>query len=179
MKKIILLAVALFVMAGFTQAQNKKYYFPPTGESLVYISINTSIWDVSNEENLLSFSPLDDTDKGRMISMIWKSEDPNNEEAVTLLVEECFDLVESLLTDLTWDEETSEFEINGMDFVAIDGWGNYANEDGTKDEMMTTIMIFFPDDYNKMAFVYIGLEEAYVQHKESFIEIIQSITPVE
>jgi hypothetical protein len=175
MKKLLLLGMALFIVSAVSA--QKTFYYPGTGTPIIKIQIPTDVWAVSNDESSLSFSPTDDTDTGRMISMIWKSENPGAEDAVTALVNESFELVETLLTDLTWDEETSEFDINGIAFVAIDGWGNYTNEDGTKDEMMSTIMIFFPDDDNMLTFVYIGLEEAYSKHKESFLTIIQSIEP--
>ncbi len=175
MKKLLLLGMALFIVSAVSA--QKTYYYPDTGTPIIKMKIPTSTWSVSNDESSLSFSPADDTENGRMIAMVWKSEDPGAEEAVTNLVNESFELVETLLTDLTWDEETSEFDINGISFVAIDGWGNYTNEDGSKEEMMATVMIFFPDDVNMLTLVYIGLEAAYTKHKEDFLGIIQSIEP--
>ncbi len=176
MKKLLFSVMAMFLLSAVF-AQTKTYNFPYSGKTVFTIKIPVKTWSVTNEESYFSFAPVEETDYGRMIGMIWMSEDPNAEDAVTLLVEESFDLVETLLTDIEWDEETSEFEINGIDFVAIDGWGYYTNEDGSKDEMMTSIMIFFPDDDNLVTFVYVGLEMAYTKYKDEFLGIIQSIAP--
>jgi len=173
MKKLLLLSMAIFIMSAVS-AQN-TFYYPSKGTPIIKLKIPTDVWTVTNDETSLSFAPIDQSESGRMISMIWKSTNPGAEDAVTALVEESFDLVESLLSDVTWDEETSELEINGISFVAIDGWGNYVNEDDSKDVMMATIMIFFPDEDNMLTFVYIGLETAYSKYKVQFIDIIQSI----
>lgn len=174
MKKFYIFALIFFVVTAAT-AQT-KYYYPGSGTRIISLNVPSN-WVASNEATYLSVQPDDDTDYGRMIAMIWESEDPAAEDAISVLVEEGFDLVETMLTDLTWDEETSEFEFNGIDFVAIDGWGNYSNKDGTKEEMMATVMIFFPDEENLMTLVYIGLEKAYTRHKDEFLSIIQSISP--
>ncbi len=174
MKNFFLFFLALFILT--TVNAQTKHRYPDTGQTIITIEIPSN-WKATNETNYFSFAPSDESDYGRMISMIWKSENPAEETAVTDLIEESFDLVETLLTDIQWDEETSEFEINGIDFVAIDGWGFYSNEDGSKEEMMSTVMIFFPDDDNIITFVYMGLEKAYVKYKDQFLGIIQSIKP--
>lgn len=175
MKRLLFVFTLLFITVT-SFSQTTKHNYPKTGKPIITIQVPSN-WTVTNETNYLSFAPDDKSDYGRMISMIWKSENPGAEDAVTVLVEESFDLVETLLTDLEWDEETSDFTINGIDFVAIDGWGNYSNEDGSKEEMMATVMIFFPDDTNLVTFVYMGLEKAYTKYKDEFLGIIQSIKP--
>ncbi len=175
MKKFYMLILVFFVVTAVT-AQTKTYYYPGSGTPIISVKVPTT-WVASNEATYLSVQPDDNTDYGRMIAMIWESGDPSADDAITKLVEEGFDLVETMLTDIKWDEETSDFEFNGIDFVAIDGWGKYSNKDGSKEEMMATVMIFFPDDDNLMTLVYIGLEKAYTKHKEEFLGIIQSISP--
>jgi hypothetical protein len=155
-------------------AQNKKHSFPNAGNPIVTISIPIH-WTVKNEEGFLSFAPSDQTDKGRMIAMMWKSENPAAEDAISVIIEEAYSIVESLMTDLVWEEEVMEFVINDIDFVAVDGYGLYANEDGTKDEMITSILVFFPDSENILALVFMGLNEAYLANKDEFVAIIQSI----
>jgi hypothetical protein len=175
MKKtcLFLFALSLFMIAS---AQYSTYNYPGTGEPIITINVPVT-WTASVEPAYLTLYPDDQSDLGNMFAMVWKSDDPTAEDAVTALINESFDLVEKLLIDITWDEETSDFQFNGVDFVAIDGWGTYVNEDASRDEMMATVMILFPDDINLLTFVYIGTEPAYMKHKTEFLEIIQSISP--
>jgi hypothetical protein len=174
MKKAVVFMFSLFLVT-VVFAQTKTYYYPATGKSIISLKIPTKTWSVSDEASWMSFQPTDETDTGRLIAMIWKSENPGAEDAVTSLVNECFELVESLLVDIEWKEDTEEFQINEMDFVGIDGWGDYVNKDGSKDEMMVSVSVFFPDDDNLMAFVFFGLNSAYKKHEKEFQDIMFSI----
>ncbi len=174
MKKAILFLAVLFVF-GAASAQTKKFYYPAKGKSIISIEVPTKTWTVSNEASYMSIQPSDDTNNGRLIAMMWESSDPSAEDAVTKLVNESFELVETLLTDIEWKDETTDFKINGIDFVGIDGWGKYTNKDGSKDEMMVSVSIFFPDDKNIMTFVFFGLNAAYDKHGDTLLTIMQSI----
>lgn len=173
MRKATLFILALFVISAVS-AQTKTFYYPAKGKSIISIEVPKN-WTVSNEESYMSIQPDDDSNDGRLIAMMWESEDPSAENAVTTLVNESFELVETLLTDIEWKDETTDFKINEIDFVGIDGWGQYVNKDGSKDEMMVSVSIFFPDDKNLMTFVFFGLNSAYDKHGETLLEIMMSI----
>jgi hypothetical protein len=172
-KSIVFVSMLLIATALF--AQTKMYYYPAKGKPIISMSVPATTWTVSNESSYMSLQPEDKSNDGRLIAMMWESSNPGAEDAVTSLVNESFELVETLLSDITWKDETTDFQINGIDFVGIDGWGNYVNKDGSKDEMMVSVSIFFPDDNNLMAFVFFGLNSAYDKHGEELLNIMMSI----
>ncbi len=164
----------LISSACFSQ---KVFGIPDSGKSIVNISVPTSDWTVTNKDGLFSIVPKDEGESSRLVTMIWASTNPTAETAVDDLVNEAFDVVESLLEDIVWAEDLSEFESNGISFIANDGYGFYKNEDGSKDQMSTTVMIFMPDDINVMTLVFFGTSEAYDKWESSLLEIILSMTP--
>jgi len=170
----ITLVFMLFCFSVSLNAQNKKHNYPNAGKPIISISIPID-WTVKNEDGYLSFAPSLQTDKGRMIAMMWKSDDPESNDALSLIIEEAYGVVESLMTEVVWEEDVVEFVINNIDFVALDGYGQFKNEDGTTDEMITSIMVFFPDSKNILAIVFVGLNEAYLANKDQFVAIMQSI----
>ena len=176
MKKLLLLTcvVLTFSALGFAQ---KTFHVPESGKSIIDISVPMDKWNVSNEDGLFSLTPNDTGETSRLITMVWASEDPYSETAIDDITTEAFDVVESLLVDIEWAEEISEFDSNGIAFVANDGYGYYENEDGTRDQMSTTIMLFMPDDVNIMTLVFFGTNEAYDKWEESLLEVILSMTP--
>jgi hypothetical protein len=175
MKKLLLIST-LFILITSAAVAQKTFGIPQSG-SIVNISVPTDKWTVTNEEGLFSIVPKDEGESARLITMIWASSDPSSETAIDDLVNESFDVVEALLTDITWAEELSEFESNGISFIANDGYGYCVNEDGSKDQMSTTVMILMPDDTNVMTLVFFGTSEAYDKWEESLLEIILSMTP--
>jgi len=175
MKKLLLISV-LFMLVSAVGFAQKTFGIPSSG-SIVDIKVPTDKWTVTNEDGLFSIVPKDEGESSRLITMIWASTDPTSETAIDDLVTEAFDVVEALLTDITWAEETSDFENNGITFVANDGYGYYVNEDGSKDQMSTTVMLFMPDDTNIMTLVFFGTSEAYDKWEESLLEIILSMEP--
>ena len=96
---------------------------------------------MTNEDGLFSLIPNDSGETSRLITMIWAASDPYSETAMDDIINEAFDVVEALLVDIVWAEDISDFENNGISFVANDGYGYYVNEDGSKDKMSTTVMI--------------------------------------
>jgi hypothetical protein len=176
MKKLIIFSLFLLAFAGMSIAQ-KTYRIPDSGTAIVKIDVPTDKWKVTNEDGLFSLIPNDSGESSRLITMIWASTNPTSETAIDDLVNDAFDVVESLLVDITWAEETTDFESNGISFVANDGWGYYVNEDGTKDQMSTTVMLFMPDDTNLLTLVFFGTSEAYDKWEESLLEVILSMRP--
>lgn len=176
MKKLIIVSLFLIAFAGMSYAQ-KTYRIPESGNAIVKIDVPTDKWKVTNEDGLFSIVPNDTGESSRLITMIWASTDPTSETAIDDLVNDAFDVVESLLVDITWAEETTDFDSNGISFVANDGWGYYVNEDGSKDKMSTTVMLFMPDDTNLMTLVFFGTSDAYDKWEESLLEVILSMRP--
>lgn len=176
MKKLLMISLFIVVLSGIALAQT-TYRIPETGTPIVKVDVPTDKWTVTNKDGLFSVVPKDSGESSRLVTMIWASANPNSETATDDLVNEAFDVVESLLVDITWAEEMSDFESNGISFIANDGWGYYKNEDGSKDQMSTTVMIFFPDDKNLMTLVFFGTVEAYDKWEKSLLEIVLSIKP--
>lgn len=176
MKKLLMISMFFVILSGMAMAQ-KTYRVPETGTPIVKVDVPTDKWTVTNKDGLFSIIPIDSGESSRLVTMIWASSNPSSETASDDLVNEAFDVVESLLGDITWAEEISDFESNGISFIANDGWGYYANEDGTKDQMSTTVMIFMPDDVNIMTLVFFGTSEAYDKWEKSLLEIVLSIRP--
>lgn len=176
MKKLILiLSIFLFAAAlGFSQM---VYKIPNSGKTQVEISVPPDKWTVTNKDALFSMVPIDSGESARLITMMWASTDPTAEDAVDVIVNEAFEVIESLLADITWTDEATDFENNGISFVATDGYGYFLNEDGSRDRMSTTIMLLMPDDNNVLTFVFLATSAAYDKWEESLLEIILSITP--
>lgn len=164
----------LISSSGFAQI---IFGIPNIGKSIINISVPTSSWIVTNEDNLFSLKPNDNGETSRLITMIWASQNPLTETALDDLVNESFDVIETLLEDITWTEDMTEFENNGILFTALDGYGFYKNEDGSKDRMSTSVMIFMPDDLNIMTLVFFGTDLAYDKWEAALLEIILSIKP--
>ena len=177
MKKM-LIPVLLGLFVSSIAISQSVIKFPATGNPIIEMTVPTSQWSVQNENSLLSITPKDSGESSRLITMIWGSKTPTAETAVDDLVNEAFDVIEALLTDIVWAEDMSDFESNGMSFVALDGYGYYVNDNGTKDRMSTSVMIFFPDESNILTLVFFGTDVAYDKWETSLLEIILSIKPV-
>jgi len=128
MKKLFLITLVIVASTLISIAQ-KVYNIPDKGDALVEITIPTDKWEVTNDDGLFSIVPNDTGETARLITMIWASEDPTSETAIDDLANEAFDVVESLLVDIEWAEDITDFENNGITFVANDGYGYYVNED--------------------------------------------------
>ncbi len=174
MKKILLIIVAALMITNLSFAQKKQYF--PIGDAIVTVEVPSG-WSADNEDNLFSVSPDGDSESDRLIVMMWAAENPTAEEAMDELTDEAFDLVETLLVDIEWGEETTEFESNGIDYAAIDGFGYYVNEDESKDYMSTSIFLFMPDDTNIMTLVFFSTGDAYDLHEDALLDLILSIAP--
>lgn len=176
MKKLFLITLVLVASTLISIAQ-KVYNIPDKGDALVEITIPTDKWEVTNDDGLFSIVPNDTGETARLITMIWASEDPTSETAIDDLANEAFDVVESLLVDIEWAEDITDFENNGITFVANDGYGYYVNEDGSRDQMSTTIMLLMPDETNILTLVFFGTNDAYDKWEESLLDVILSMKP--
>jgi hypothetical protein len=176
MKKLLLFSIVFLTFISVNHAQ-EIFGIPSSGSSIVNITVPTDKWEVTNDEGLFSLVPKDSGEEARLIVMIWASTDPTAETAIDDLSKEAFDVVGSLLEDIVWGEEVSDFESNGITFVANDGYGNFKNEDGSKDQMSTSVMLFMPDETNILTLVFFGTAEAYDKWEASLLEVILSITP--
>jgi hypothetical protein len=174
MKKILLIIVAVLMITNLSFAQKKESF--PTGDAIITIEVPSG-WDADNEENLLSVSPVGDSESDRLIVMVWASENPYADDAMDVITDEAFDLVETLLVDIEWGEETTEFESNGIEYAAIDGFGYYVNEDESRDYMSASIFLFMPDDTNLLTMVFFSTQDAYSFHEDALLEMILSIAP--
>jgi hypothetical protein len=174
MKKILLIIVATLMITNLSFAQQKEYF--PAGNAIVTIEVPSG-WSADNEGNLLSVSPDGDSELDRLIVMMWAAENPSAEGAMDSLTAEAFDLVETILVDIEWGEETTEFESNGIDFAGIDGFGYYVKENKSKDYMSTSIFLFMPDDTNLMTLVFFSTSDALDAHEDALLDLILSIVP--
>ncbi len=174
MKKLLLISFIISVTTVISTAQ-KVYHIPDAGETLIDITVPADEWVVTNEDALFSIVPNDTGETARLVTMIWASTDPTAETAIDDLATEAFDVVESLLEEITWSEDVSDFENNGVTFVANDGYGYYVNEDGSRDQMSTTIMLLMPDETNILTLVFFGTNDAYDKWEENLLEVILSI----
>jgi hypothetical protein len=173
-KSLFILTVCLFSVSIL---YSQKYFvLPNEGQPAFKVFIPEGLWDVSDADEILSLSPLTQNDNDRLFMMLWASEDPEAEDAVDVITLDAFTIVESLLTDIVWGEEIEEFEINGIDFAAIDGYGYYDAGDGNSELMTTTIMIFIPTMYDVGALVFFGTPDSYDKWEENLLEIIKNIS---
>ncbi|MBN2779036.1 MAG: hypothetical protein JXR36_15470 [Bacteroidales bacterium] len=176
MKKLLLFAgiFMLFVSAAVSQT---VYSIPDNGKAQVKITVPADKWQVTNEDGLFSMVPNDTGESARLITMMWASSDPTAEDAIDVIADEAFAVIESLLEDITWAEDVTDFESNGITFVANDGYGYYVNEDGTRDQMSTTVMLLMPDDVNVLTLVFMSTSDAYDKWEESLLDVILSMKP--
>ncbi|HQL69924.1 MAG: hypothetical protein KA793_04515 [Bacteroidales bacterium] len=108
--------------------------------------------------------------------MIWASEDPSSETAVDDIAEQASTVVSTLLSDITWAEEVTDFENNGITFVGTDGVGYYVADDGSSTKMVTSIMLLIPSDQNNIiALVFFSTEDTYDVYEQSFLDMVLSI----
>jgi len=178
MKKLVFLSSIFICLSTIVFAQKTHKIYNSAGDAVLKVSVPSSDWNVTNEDGLFSLVPNDSGETSRLITMIWAASDPYSETAMDDLINEAFDVVESLLVDIEWAEDISDFESNGISYVANDGYGYYVNEDGSKDKMSTTVMVLLPDDTNLFTLVFFGTADAYDKWEESLLEVILSIAPV-
>ncbi len=172
-KFVLLLAICLFI-SSFTLAQ--KTIQIHHDNPIIKINVPAG-WEYTDEEGLFSTNPTGSSEADRMIVMLWASDNPSADEVYTVMAEDAYDLVETIISEVIWDEKVSEFENNGIYFAAIHGSGNYLNEDGTKTAMLASIFLFTPDETNVMCLVYMGSSTSYDSYSDALLEMILSITP--
>lgn len=174
MKKTIfsILFLLTIIAAGFAQ---KTYRFP-VENSLIKVPVNTDKWAVENSDGIMTISPKDDL-SGNFFCMIWTSEEPSSETAVDDLAAEATNLASTLLSDLTWAEDVSNFENNEITFVGMDGSGYHVAEDGSETPFMASVMLLIPDGVSCVALVFFSESELYSTYEDDFLELILGIIP--
>jgi hypothetical protein len=170
---VLLLAICLFI-SNLTLAQQTIHIH--NDNPIIKITVPDQ-WEYTDEDYLFSTNPSGSSEADQMIVMIWASEDPLAEDAYSVIADDAYSLVETLMSEVTWDEDVSEFENNGIYFAAIDGSGYFLNEDGTKTAMLASIFLFMPDETNVMCLVYMGSAESYDIYDEELLDMILSISP--
>lgn len=170
---LLLIGICLFI-SSFSFAQ--QTIFLHNDNPIIKITIPAN-WEFTDEEALFSTNPKGSSEADRMIVMVWASDNPSADDAFTIMAEDAYDLVETLISEVIWDEEVSEFENNEIYYAAIDGSGYFLNEDGTKTAMLASIFLFMPDETNIMCLVYMGSSESYDTYDEALLDMILSISP--
>lgn len=161
MKKLTVLItlIALVVSSGILKADT--YVYPADGPSFSITLPNN--WIVNAEDKDLSASPQDES----IFLLLSVFEEADNlDGAIDHLDSE----LESILSDIEYDEPEM-VEINGIDFLTIDGSGIYDDV-----EVLISVAIFMPDDENVFLLLYLGTEEAENEHGDELDEIVNSIT---
>jgi len=175
MKKTLLVLILVSMIPVFNYAQ-KVFNFPSSSNKIIDITIDTKTWSVDNTEGIMTISPLSSAHSNNFVCMIWASEDPSSETAVDDIAEQASTVVSTLLSDITWAEEVTDFENNGITFVGTDGVGYYVADDGSSTKMVTSIMLLIPSDQNNIiALVFFSTEDTYDVYEQSFLDMVLSI----
>lgn len=176
MKKAILsvLFICAIVAAGVAQ---KTYKFPAENP-LIKIPVSTDKWTVEDSDGILTISPKSD-DSGNFFCMVWTTADPSSETAIDDLATEATNLASTLLSDLTWAEDVSDFENNGISFVGMDGEGYYVADDGSETKFMCSVMLLLPDGESCVALVFFSASDLYSTYEDDFLELVLGIKPAE
>ncbi|MCK9255625.1 MAG: hypothetical protein GX793_01450 [Bacteroidales bacterium] len=172
MKKLALNLIFLFLAIGFIQAQKTINY--PSINPLIKISLDLKKWIYESEEDILILSPKNE-DSGNYFCMIWTTEDPYAEESVSELPEEAIALVETLLENITWSEDISEFENNNIYFVGMDAKGDFPSDDNTSIKFSSSVIILLTDEGAALTFVFFGASNLYDKYEEDLISLLLSI----
>jgi hypothetical protein len=172
MKKAILsvLFICAIVSAGLAQ---KMYKFPED-KALIKVPVSTDKWTVENSDGIMTISPKSDA-SGNFFCMIWTTADPSSETAIDDLATEATELAAALLTDLTWAEDVSDFENNGISFVGMDGEGYYVADDGSETKFMCSVMLLLPDGESCVALVFFSASDLYSTYEDDFLELVLGI----
>lgn len=148
----------------------------PGRKPLIKIPVQTDKWNVENSDDVMTISPKSDL-SGNFFCMIWTSANPSSETVIDDLSSEATNLASSLLSDLVWGEEITDFESNEISFVGMDGKGYFVSEDGAETPFMTSVMLLMPDDVSCIALVFFSATELYNNYESDFLDLILSITP--
>jgi hypothetical protein len=172
MKKAILsvLFICAIVSAGLAQ---KTYKFP-SNDPLIKIPLSTDKWILEDSDGTLIISPKGD-DSGNFFCMIWTTDNPSSETAIDDLATEVTELAAALLADLTWAEDVSDFENNGISFVGMDGEGYYVADDGSETKFMCSVMLLLPDGESCVALVFFSASDLYSTYENDFLELVLGI----
>ena len=173
-----LLLICILFISSISFSQTKKYSIPENEPAIISIDIDTSLFELNYSEKFVNITPIMDNNEDRLVCMLWKSSDPDNEKALEKLSLEAFSLIEKTLVNLHWGDETTNFDRNGVSFIALDGYGYYLNSDNTSDLMSTSLILFMPDNNNKFAMIFFGTVESLEKYEQELLKSIYSIKSI-
>ncbi len=146
--------------AGDTGSGNTIVY--PSGNPVFSITFPDG-WETEADENLLHACPADSS----IYLGLWALE-----EGVKL--DDALDALDEIVSSLVTGLETGEAEnneINGIDFLSVDGTG----KDGDGDAVDVSAAVFSPDDKQVFILIYYGTPEAGEKHEDEMTAILGSI----
>jgi len=177
MKKIYFIIILTFIVKINLHSQT-KYNLPVNTKASISITIPEKNWTVENNKEFTMISPKGEGEASRLAIFIWGSTNPTKENAIEDLTEEAFELISSVLTETVWDEEVTEFDNNGVSFVAMDGYGYFVNDDNSKDKMSCSVFLIMPDKLNLITLVYFGTNASHDKWQNELTQIILSTNPI-
>ena len=176
MKNIFLVICIIIIISNLCFGQTHK--IPNEDNAIINLTVPEDLWKFSGNSRMTNISPIEEGEENRLMVMIWASDNPEIDNALDVITTDALAIAGNFLKDLTLEDDSYRFTINNMSFIALDGQGYYINDDGSKDLMTTTIMLFLPDKTNIMALVYFASISADEKWKRSLNNIINSITSV-
>lgn len=176
MKHILFTAFGLLLcLIAYSQ---KTFNLPSEENPIMSITVPLDEWEADLDDNLFFFKPRLEGDLNRLFISIWSPEDPSSDDAFDKTIDESFQFVELILTEVYWAEDLAEFDINGIAIYAIDGAGYFQNDDGTSDEMSCSIMVLIINETYAMSLIFISTPESYNKWEEKVLEVLFSMQPL-
>lgn len=174
MKKNMLILLLFCVIPAISFAQ-KEYQFPGQADPIFSITIDNN-WTVENSDGVFTISPSNSLYSDSFVCLMWASDNPGSETAIEDIAEAASMVISSVLEDITWAEDVTDFTNNEITFVGTDGSGYYVSSEGSRTKMVTSVLLLIPPSYDEVvAFIFFATEEAYDQYEESFLNMVLSI----
>lgn len=158
--KVIKLLLILVLGVFSLQAETYEY---PGDDPLFSISFPDD-WSSEPDGEVLHASPSDNS----IYLGLWALNDVENLE---IALNELDNVVSDLVDEVEWDDESTEFEINDIQFLGIDGEG--VDEDDN--EINVSVGLFFADEDTVCIIIYFGSPEAEEEYEEDLNWILASI----
>ncbi len=172
MKKLALNLLFIFVLVGYVSSQKMINF--PSSRPLIQIPVDTNKWTSEDSDGVITLTPKHET-SGNYFCMIWTTDNPSSETAIDDLATQATGLVNSLLEDVTWSEDVTDFENNGMSFVGMDGKGYYASDDGTHTKFSASVILLLPDGVSCIAIVFFGASNLYDKYENDLVDLMLGI----
>ncbi|HPG73525.1 MAG TPA: hypothetical protein PLM49_04480 [Bacteroidales bacterium] len=174
MKKSIIILVLISMIPALSFAQ-KVYQFPGQSDPIFSITIDNN-WTVESADGVFTISPSSSMYSDSFVCLMWASDNPNSETAIDDIAEAASMVISTVLEDVTWAEDITDFTNNEITFVGTDGSGYYVSSEGSRTKMVTSILLLIPPTYDDVvAFIFFATEDAYDQYEDSFLNMVLSI----